>query len=69
MGDAPPVEIVDRRQVSGRGEPAVVEQPQRRRPILPAVGAQQRRVTVGELVLRDALGRQRIDMAGLATCP
>src|ERR1700730_59988 len=64
--DTPPVKIVYRCEEASRGEPAVVEQAQRRRPILPAVGSQEGRMLADELLLGDLIGWQRIDVAGLA---
>ena len=66
LGDAPSVEIVDGCEETSRGEPAVVEQAQRRRPILPTVGAQQRGMLADELLLGNLLRRQRVDVAGFA---
>src|SRR5271169_966311 len=44
-----------------RGEQAVIEEAQCRRPILSPVSRQQRRVPVDELLLLDGLGWQRVD--------
>src|SRR5208283_5908610 len=64
LGDSPPVEIVDRRKVTRRSEPAVIEQAQGRRPILAPIGPEQRGMLVDELILLDLLRRQRVDPAG-----
>src|SRR5207247_3676568 len=66
LGDAPPVKIVNRCEEASRGKPAVVEQAQRRRPILPAVSSQERRMLADELLFGNLLRRQRVDVAGLA---
>ena len=47
-----------------RGEQAIVEEAQRRRPILSPVSLQQRRMPVAELPLLDLFGRQRVHPAG-----
>ena len=66
LGDTVPVEIVDGGEEAGRGEPEVVEQAQRRCPVLPSVSSQQRGVLVNKLVLDNPLRRQRIDTARLS---
>src|SRR6516162_6562248 len=66
LGDTVPVEIVGGGEEAGRSEPEVVEQAQRRCPVLPSVSSQQRGVLVNKLVLDNPLRRQRIDTARLS---
>jgi hypothetical protein len=49
-----------------RGEQAVIEETQCRRPILSPVSPQQRRMPVDELGLLDLFPGQRVNAAGLA---
>ena len=65
MRDPPPVQVVDGRKMARRSEQAVIEEAQRRRPILSPVSPQQRRMPVDELFLLDGLGWQRVDATGL----
>jgi hypothetical protein len=66
LRDPPPVEVTDRREMARRGEQAIVEEAQRRRPILSPISRQQRRMPVDELPLPDLLGREeRVHAAGL----
>jgi hypothetical protein len=53
LPDPPPVEVVDRREMACRGEQALIEEAQRRGPILSPVSPQQRRMPVDELRLLD----------------
>src|SRR6202008_48481 len=53
--DPPAVEIVNGCQVTYCRQPPVIKQPQRCRPILPAVGGQHRRMLLDELGLLDRL--------------
>src|SRR6516165_8681458 len=66
LGDAPSVEIVDGSKETSCSEPAVVEQAQCRRPILPPVGSQERRVLADELVLSDLLRRKSVNVTRFA---
>jgi hypothetical protein len=43
------MEVVDRREMARRGEQAIVEEAQRRRPLLPPISRQQRRMPFDEL--------------------
>src|SRR6266851_4997629 len=65
LRDPPPIKSVDRREVTRRGEPAVVEEAQRRRPILPAIGRQQGGMLFDELIPLDLLERQCENTPGL----
>jgi hypothetical protein len=66
LRDPPPVEVVDGREMARRGEQAVIEEAQRRRPILSPVSPEQRRMSVDELRLLDLFRGQRVHPAGLS---
>jgi hypothetical protein len=66
LRDPPPVQVVDGREMACRGEQAVIEETQCRRPILSPVSPQQRRMPVDELGLLDLFPGQRVNAAGLA---
>jgi hypothetical protein len=53
------VEVVDGREMARRGEQAVIEEAEGRRPILAPVSPQQGAVPSNKLFLLDGLGRQR----------